>query len=258
MTSPPKRLPALIACGVALAFISQRPAQAQTVTLTLDNIKPALGDTFAAGHAGYVNFSGVDTGPVDFTVTGETGLPQNPPAELELFGAVIQPAIPSGSRGVFSLVNMNLDPDLGILYAHVFGSTYDPSLLTDTQLAALQIAVWKIFQGNGLQITPPLPGPNFWITSTTVGGITTTAANSPIVTDAQAWLDWVRQNPNAPEMALEGLKGAGMPVFLVPTEAIYATAIPEPSDWALGIGTAALGMVLWRRRRDLISVPALK
>ncbi len=246
---------------LGLTFTS---ASAQTLTLTLDSVVPWVA---YAGHAGSRDFSSVKAGLLNFTVTAQSGTAYDPFDQLSLFCVELQQNIGLHSTGnVYSLINAaqashgvgsgysnNISllgigsarvRNLEVLYGHVFGSTYNPGALADTQKSAFQLAVWELSHDDGFNLTSG-SGNQFWITST-----------GPAVTQAQTWVNWVAANYNnstTTVMPLSALHNATTQDFLIPTAGSFS-AIPEPATYSLLIGLASLTVSAWRRKLSATSV----
>jgi len=239
----------------------------QSITVNLDAVNPSPYAT-VSGHSGDSYFSNGLVGGLELTVTAQSGLPANYPTTFEAFCAelaqdiqlpstgnaysVVAPADASSGVGTGLAANIPLSgigtdraSNLEILYAHVFGATYDPSVALSTadETEAFQLAVWKLSQDDGFDLTTPgSASTGFWVTS--VGGTMATST----LTEAQALLTWVEGNPNGPKMNLVALHSGTLQDLLVPTASSF-TAIPEAADYAQVLGVAVLGVALLRRRR---------
>lgn len=242
-------------------------ASAQSITVSLDAVDPTPYAT-VSGHSGDSYFSNGLVGGLELTVTAQSGLPANYPTNFEAFcvelaqdiqlpstGNVYSVVAPGGaSAGVGTGLGANIPlsgigadraGNLEILYAHVFGATYDPSvaLSTPAETEAFQLAVWKLSQDGGFDLTGPgNTGTGFWIS--TVGG----SMAPSTLTAAQALLNWVEANPHGARMDLVALHSGSLQDLLVPTASSF-TAIPEASNFAQILGAAVLGVALLRKRR---------
>jgi len=248
-------------------------ASAQSLTVTLDGVAPTPYAT-VSGHSGDGYFSNDVVGGLELTITAQSGLPVNYPTTFEAFCvelaqdirlpstgnlySVVAPA--DASSGVGTGLGANIPcagiggaraSNLEILYAHIFGATYNPSVALGTadETEAFQLAVWKLSQDDGFDLTTPgSTSTGFWISS--VGGGTATST----LTEAQTLLNWVEANPNGPKMDLVDLHSSTLQDLLVPTASSF-TAIPEAANYAQVLGLAVLGVALLRkrRRRELVA-----
>ncbi|HEY5227275.1 MAG TPA: hypothetical protein VIJ19_01985 [Opitutaceae bacterium] len=245
-----------------------------TLTLTLDSVTPSVapfndaGTDFAtaSGNSGDESFAGLIMGFENVTVTSQANLSVGYPASLSVFCAELAQDIVIGSTGnVYDVEDIQdassgvgtglssniplsgIGPVRGgnieILYGHVFGSTYDTSLLgTNAEIEGFQLAVWKLSQDDGFDITTPgNPASNFWVTS--VGGL----ADPGALAQAQAYLTWVEDNPDAAKMDLVALHSDTGQDLLLPSDTIFAV-IPENRFVCCIMGFAALAFGLLRRK----------
>lgn len=269
------KFPILSACAVAAGFsLLSTSAFAQSITLNLDSVVSS--SPIYSGHAGNGgpgndgNFGPAVTGLANFTVTAQS--PLNYPTSLSLFCVEIAQNILLPSTGnVFDVLgadqaaqwngvgpshSMNISAGgigglrahrLEVLYAHVFGSFYDPSSLSDGDRASFQMAVWELSHDSDFNLLSG-SGNGFWITTPADG----TIAN------AQALVSWVGANfSTAAVMSLSALhsptnldpEGPALQDFLIPSESTAFSPIPEPSVAATALGAAVLLGVLGLRGR---------
>ena len=127
---------------------------------------------------------------------------------------------------------------LEILYANVFGSTYNPaSIAAPEQRNAFQIAVWELSHDDDYSLASS-SAPHFWITEPPGG--------NAVTVQAQLYIDAVKNNNDADRMTLSVLHSADAQDFLLPDSVL--TPIPEPSTYAAMIAALTLGAVALRRR----------
>lgn len=266
-------IPSACAFVACLSFLSV-PVFAQSITLNLDSVVPSS-PTYS-GHAGNGgpgndgNFGPAITGLANFTVTAQS--PFTYPTSLSLFCVEIAQNILLPSTGnVFDVLgadqaaqwngvgpshSMNISAggigglrahNLEVLYAHVFGSFYDPSSLSDGDRASFQMAVWELSHDNDFDLLSG-SGNGFWITSPSDGAIA----------NAQTLVSWVGANfSTAAVMSLSTLhsptnldpQGPAIQDFLIPSESSAFSPIPEPSVAATTVAAAAFLGVFGLRRR---------
>ena len=117
-----------------------------------------------------------------------------------------------------------------MLYAHKFGTSYNPAALSDTDKVGFQLAVWELSHDDNFNLLGG-SGNEFWVTSPVDAAIT----------EAQTLVSWVQANAaNAPKMQLYALHNDTTQDFLVP--------IPEPASYALSAGVIALAATWYRRK----------
>ena len=250
----------LWAAVTALAGITAC-VSAQTVTLTLDGIRPW---TTFEGHAGQKDFEDDLAGLLDFTVTSQSGTGLVPLQKLSLYSVELQQGIglkstgnvysvvgaAQASSGVHAGLSANIPlagigatraASLEVLYSHVFNSHYDPGSLSDKSKSAFQLAVWELSHDD-----------NFDLKNETAGGFYV-ETDGAAVNEAQALVRWVQANvATAPKMPLSALHSSTTQDFLIPTQS-YLSIIPEPSTYQLLAGLAVLSSLVWRRR-----IPAIR
>jgi hypothetical protein len=245
---------------LGLGFLA-RSASAQTLTLTLDSVVPWKA---FAGHAGSKSFENEHAGMLNFTVTSQSGPGFGYADKLSLFCVELQQDIALHSQGnVYSIVsaaqassgihagysaNIPLagigtarTSNLEVLYAHAFGTNYNPASLSDTNKSAFQLAVWELSHDDDFKVTSG-SSTHFWITD-----------HGAAVTEAQTLVNWVKANAaTAPKMQLSALHNSTTQDFLIPTMGTFSS-IPEPSTYALVASLAVMSAVAWRRRGSAIS-----
>jgi hypothetical protein len=241
-------------------------ASAQSITVNLDSITPSQ-YALVSGNSGDATFSNELVGGLDLTVTAQSGADY--PTTLEAFCVEMAQNINLPSTGnqytvvpldqASSGVGTGLSADiplagigdqraanLEILYAFVFGGTYDPSISLNGAAAteAFQLAVWKLSQDSGFNLEAAgNASTGFWVTGVS-GSLTQNTVNQ-----AQTLLNWVEANPNADKMALVALHSSTLQDLIVPADSVF-TAIPEAADYAQVLGVAVLAFALVRRRRQ--------
>jgi hypothetical protein len=242
----------------SLAGLSLATAPAQTLTLTLDSVTPAVALEGFAGGSVFRAYAGL----LNFTVTAAAGTGHEPLDQLALYCVELQQHIALRSTGnVYSLIDAagassgvhagystgiplaGIGParvrSLEMLYGHVFGPGYHPRALTGTQKSAFQLAVWELSHDDGFTLTSGT-GNQFWVTST---------GDAPA--QAQGWVDWVAAHyhqADTPLMSLSALHNPDTQDFLIPTAGSFS-AIPEPPTFGLLAGCAALALTAWRRKK---------
>jgi hypothetical protein len=251
----PLRFSPWIAALGLLALTSS--ALAGSITMTLADYQPQS-PTFA-GSAGTGTFN--DLAALQyFNVTAQSGNTFTFPTQLQLFCIELQQNITPGSSNTFDVlsadqgskgVNTGLSANISlsgigatrannleVLYAHVFGSTYNPStvLNTDDLKSSFQLAVWELSHDDNFDLKNASPN-GFYLSST-----------GSVVDEAQTLVSWVQANAStAPKMDLLALHSDSIQDFLIPTESSFAQ-IPEPSTYGLVTGLVVLGVATWRRR----------
>jgi hypothetical protein len=261
-----------------LAFVFLSPVvllsvSAQSVTLSLAIVTPTITEEnnpaffpTVSGHDGDMAFSNEFDGIRSFFLSDQSGLTGVYPTQISLFcmelaqditfcpakNVYTVESLQFGSSGIATGLSANIGlsgigaeraTNLELLYAHVFGSTYDTRVLTTAaELEGFQLAVWKLSQDDGFTLTAPgNPSKNFWITG--AGPLTDAGA----LDQAQLYLTWVESNPNGPLMALDSLHSATSQDLIIPASSVF-TQVPENSLNAAILGCAAFGFALWRRR----------
>jgi len=229
-------------------------ALAGTVTLDLTSATPM--DPRYAGHAGTSTFGPDVAGVQNFTVSAQAGNPFTLPAQLQLFCIelaqniylnstgnffTVTNASQGSSGGPYSPLGANIPnagigaaraDNLAVLYAHKFGSAYDPGALSDTEKLGFQLAVWELSHDDDFNLLGG-SGNGFWVT----------APLDAATTEAQTLVSWVQVNAaTAPKMQLYALHSDTIQDFLVP--------IPEPSAYAAMAGLLALGAAGRMRRKS--------
>lgn len=223
---------------------------AGTITMTLADYQPQS-PTYA-GSAGTGTFN--DPAALQFyNVTAQSGNDFTFPTQLELFCIELQQTVSPGSSNTYDVlspdqgskdVNTGLSANiplagigvtrannLEVLYAHVFGTNYNPSVVlnTDALKSSFQLAVWELSHDDNFDLKSISPN-GFYLSTT-----------GSVVDDAQTLVSWVQANAaTAPKMQLAALHSETIQDFLVP--------IPEPSTYALLTGLAALCVATWRRK----------
>jgi hypothetical protein len=254
---------ALLACVIA-ATVS---APAQTVNMTLVSVTPVVS---VQGHAGTANFN-VAAGLLNFRVDSVTPTPLLPfPMNLSLFctelaqnvrlnepnsalrNFTIQNAAQAANNGPASGLGANIPTtgigsdrarNLEILYAQVFGQTYNPAALSSDGKAAFQLAVWELSHDTDFSLAATSVNPHFWVTA---------PASAAIRGQAQTWVTAVanlHSDANAARMALSVLHSDTVQDFLLPSAAAF-TPIPEAQAYAAIIGAFILGGVLRNRFKN--------
>lgn len=265
------KIPTLILAN----WLALLAASAQTVTLNFPIVTPAITpennpDFFAtvSGHDGDSSFSDEFVGIRNFIVSDQSGLPANYPTQIGLFCMELAQdfnacstgyvytveGLQFGSSGIGSglsadirLVGIGSERavNLELLYAHVFGVTYNTSILaTLTEKEGFQLAVWKLSQDDGFNLTEPgntSPSKGFWITGS--GPLTDVGA----LGQAQTYLNWVENNPNGPLMPLDALHSTTDQDLIIPSSSVF-TQVPENPLYALILGMTAFGFTFQRRR----------
>jgi len=229
-------------------------ALAGTVTLDLTSATPM--DPRYAGHAGTGMFGPDVAGVQNFTVSAQAGNPFTFPAQLQLFCIelaqniylnstgnqfTVVKAEQGSSGGPYSPLGANIPnagiggtraTNLGVLYAHKFGSSYNPGALSDPEKLGFQLAVWELSHDDDFNLLAG-SGNGFWVTTPL----------DAATTEAQTLVSWVQVNAaTAPKMELYALHSDSIQDFLVP--------IPEPSAYAAVAGLVVL--VAARRMRGKI------
>ena len=245
--------PLLLLLGTVSLGIFSAGAFAGTLTLDLTAAVP-LSPTYS-GHAGTGTFDNDIAGLQYFTVTAQSGNPVTFPAQMQLFCIELAQNIYLNSTGnFFSVVSADQGssggpfsplgaaiPNTGIgaarsgnlevLYAHKFGTVYNPGALSDTEKLGFQLAVWELSHDDNFNLLSGT-GNEFWITTPIDAAIS----------EAQALVSWVQANATgAQKMQLNALHSDTIQDFLVP--------IPEPSFYALLTGMFVLSFT-WRRRKN--------
>ncbi len=243
--------------ATAIGFVAL-PVSAFAGTLTLDLTNALPQSPTYSGHAGTGTFTNDIAGLQYFNVSGQSGNAFTFPSQLTLFCIELSQDIYLPSTGnIFSVVSPDMGssggpfaplganiPNAGIgatrasnlevLYAHEFGTNYNPAALSGTSKLAFQLAVWKLSHDDNFNLLSGGSVEGFWITTPV----------DATITEAQTLLDWVNSNAStSAKMQLVALHSATIQDFLVP--------IPEPSTYALLAGLAVISVAVWRRKEPI-------